>query len=189
MAKKDISSPEFVAKLKKGDRESFKYLYDHYAPNLYGVISNIVPSTDLANDVLQRSFVKIWQNIDKYDVEKGTFFTWMLNICRNLAIDEYRKWRRKKDKLIQAKEEGVHKSESHQTKGSNESFGSNEDLRLAIQDLPDDQQYVIEQLYLGGLTQRELSKSDDIPLGTIKSRVRLALQKLRSSLKTFLFWI
>ena len=189
MAKIDISSSSFINKLKRGDRASFEYLYDHYSPNLYGVIRNIVPTTDIADDVLQRSFVKIWRNIEKYDVEKGTFFTWMLNICRNLAIDEYRKAKREREKVIRQKKNIVTKDEDIAVESTEVDDHVMYDLRAAIQNLPNEQQYVIEHLYLGGLTQRELSESDDIPLGTIKSRVRLALQKLKQSLKLFLFWI
>lgn len=189
MSKINISSPEFIGKLKQGDRKSFEYLYDHYAPNLYGVISNIVPSSDIANDVLQSAFVKIWQNIEKYDVAKGTFFTWMLNICRNLAIDEYRKAKRNREKVIRVNEEGVGKNKGMTNSSSDNLSKKTYELRQAIQQLPNEQKYVIEQLYLGGMTQRELAKTDNIPLGTIKSRVRLALGKLKDSLKIFLFWI
>lgn len=190
MTKANISSPEFILKLKQGDKQSFEYLYDHYAPNLLGVISAIVKPTDQAEDVLQKGFIKIWSNIDKYDAERGTFFTWMLNICRNLAIDEYRKIRREQDKVNRGGQKDVHKEIEVQEgdfRGGDHRNGKK--LHDAILKLPEDQRHVIENLYLGGLTQKELSEADDIPLGTIKSRVRLAMNKLRETLKLILFWI
>ena len=188
MSKIDISSREFIARLKQGDRDSFEHLYDYYAPNLYGVVKHIVPTTDLAEDVLQRSFVKIWRNIDKYDSDKGTFFTWMLNICRNLAIDEYRKIKRKREKMNQRDDEPVYKEEET-TRINIDEEADYTDLRKAMADLPEEQRTVIENLYLNGMTQRELAEYKDIPLGTIKSRVRLAFKKLRGALKLLFFWM
>lgn len=187
----DISSPSFIQKLKQGDQKMFDYLYDHYAPNLLGVVQTIVPATDVAEDVLQKAFVKIWKNIDQYDVNRGTFFTWMLNICRNLAIDEYRKADRARKKVIQSQKDNVDRVEKTSEFSIDEQphLMKNNKLYEAINQLPDDQKYVIEQLFLGGLTQKELGTADDIPLGTIKSRVRLALNKLRNHLKLILFWI
>ena len=187
----DISSPTFIQKLKQGDQKMFNYLYDHYGPNLLGVVQTIVPATDVAEDVLQKAFVKIWKNIDQYDVNRGTFFTWMLNICRNLAIDEYRKADRARKKVIQSQKDNVDRVEKTSEFSIDEQphLMKNNKLYEAINQLPDDQKYVIEQLFLGGLTQKELGTADDIPLGTIKSRVRLALNKLRNHLKLILFWI
>ena len=187
----DISSPSFIQKLKQGDQKMFDYLYDHYGPNLLGVVQTIVPATDVAEDVLQKAFVKIWKNIDQYDVNRGTFFTWMLNICRNLAIDEYRKADRARKKVIQSQKDNVDRVEKTSEFSIDEQphLMKNNKLYEAINQLPDDQKYVIEQLFLGGLTQKELGTADDIPLGTIKSRVRLALNKLRNHLKLILFWI
>lgn len=188
MSKVNISSDEFISKLKHGDRDSFEHLYDHYAPNLYGIVKNIVPTTDLAEDVLQKSFVKIWQNIDQYNENRGTFFTWMMNICRNQAIDEYRKIKRSKQNMIQNEDNTVHNTELSKEIIPDEQEDYSE-LREALKNLPEEQRTVIENLYLNGMTQRELAEHSDIPLGTIKSRVRLAFNKLRNTLKLLIFWM
>ena len=81
---------ELVIALKSKNRDAFTYLYDNYSYALFGVIKKVIEAEEIANDVLQESFVKIWKNISSYDPSKGSIFTWMLNICRNAAIDEAR---------------------------------------------------------------------------------------------------
>ena len=76
--------------LKQRQETAFSYLYDHYSGSLYAVILNIVPDRELANDLLQEVFIKIWKQIDSYDQTKGRLFTWMLNIARNASIDVVR---------------------------------------------------------------------------------------------------
>ncbi|HEX8460116.1 MAG TPA: sigma factor, partial [Segetibacter sp.] len=73
---------ELVTLLKQRDESAFNYLYDHYSGSLYSIILNIVPDRELANDLLQEIFVKIWRQIETYDSSKGRLFTWMLNIAR-----------------------------------------------------------------------------------------------------------
>ena len=80
-----------IAELKAKDKKAFENLYDKYSGALFNIILRIVNNQVIAEDVLQESFVKIWKNIDKYDEDKSTIFTWMLNISRNTAIDATRK--------------------------------------------------------------------------------------------------
>src|SRR5215217_5978773 len=81
---------ELVALLQSHNNQAFTYLYDHYSNALYGIINQIVPDPEFANDVLQEVFVNIWRKIDSYDDSKGRLFTWMLNIARNASIDKLR---------------------------------------------------------------------------------------------------
>ena len=76
--------------LKQRRESAFNYLYDNYSAALYSVIISIVPDRELSNDILQEVFVKIWRQIETYDVTKGRLFTWMLNIARNASIDALR---------------------------------------------------------------------------------------------------
>jgi RNA polymerase sigma-70 factor (ECF subfamily) len=85
------SNEESLVKgLKNRDSSAINILYERYSAALYGVISRIINDDHLAEDVLQESFVKIWKNVDEYDLNRGRLFTWMLNICRNSAIDKMR---------------------------------------------------------------------------------------------------
>ncbi len=85
-----IAEEELVSLLKNKDQKGFNILYNNYSGALFGVINKIVQSDDDANDLLQDTFLKIWRNIDNYDSSKGSIFTWMMNIARNLSIDRVR---------------------------------------------------------------------------------------------------
>src|SRR3712207_4079549 len=82
-----MTEKELVRLLRQREKRGFTLLYDHYSSALYGIIRKIVRSEELAQDVLQDAFVKIWRGIDSYDASKGTLFTWILNVARNTAID------------------------------------------------------------------------------------------------------
>ena len=89
-ARYTYTEQELTTLLKSNDRSAFEYLYDHYSPALYGIIVKIVKDEERACDAMQDTFLKIWKNISSYNSEKGTLFTWILNIARNTAIDKLR---------------------------------------------------------------------------------------------------
>ncbi|CAL1520017.1 sigma-70 family RNA polymerase sigma factor [Chitinophaga sp. MM2321] len=171
---------ELVQGLRARDEKVFSYLYDHYSPALYGVALKIVTDEPSAGDVLQEVFIKIWRNIDRYEASKGRLFTWMLNIARNTAIDSLRSKAHKLDQKIQdvtstslmyEPQLAVHLSVDH--------LG----LTKVIEGLPKDQRIIIDLAYFKGCTQEEIAKVLDIPLGTVKTRMRNAIIQLRILLK------
>lgn len=185
----DISH-RYIDLLKRRDRKSFEWLYDHYAPNLLGIICQMLHEKPMAEDVLQESSIKIYKTIDSYDSKKRGLFTWMLNICRNSAIDRKRKISREREKVNRFSSTNVIKDESAELWIENTSIAEKrKDLKAALEELPEEQRSVIENLYFEGMTQREFSETRNIPLGTVKSRVRLGMKKLRESLKITLFWM
>ncbi len=107
------SEEELVALLKNGDESSFAYLYDHYSGALYGIIFRMINNQQLAEDVLQEAFVKIWNNLSSYDPSKGRLFTWMLNITKNLSIDAMRAKSYKQQSKIQNSENIVNLPDSN----------------------------------------------------------------------------
>jgi RNA polymerase sigma-70 factor (ECF subfamily) len=147
-------------------------LYDTYAGALYGMIIPIVKDEGLAQDVLQESFVKIWNKMDSYDAKKAKIFTWMYQIARNTAIDAYRKKSKVHIENIQAIEKNVSSKTADKLLHKNE-------LHNMMYKLEPKYQKVIRSLFLEGMTQKELSDETGIPLGTIKSRLRIALRELR----------
>jgi len=166
--------------LRSHDRSILEYLYDHYSGALYSVVLRVIKNEDIAQEVLQDSFLKIWDKIDTYDATKGRLFTWMLNVTRNLAIDKTRSKEMSKgrktddiDLLVNRIDNQEHSELQVETIG----------LKEVLQKLPNDQKFVVEHLYLKGYTQSELSEEFNIPLGTVKTRTRLALIELRSILK------
>lgn len=172
------TEPELVSLLKQRQQSAYSYLYDHYGGALYSIIINFVTDRELANDVLQEVFIKIWKQIDSYNETKGRLFTWMLNVARNASIDTVRS-------------KGFQKSQSSRELTENEydaggSTQTNTDLiglRKVVHTLRDDYKIVIELAYFQGYTQDEISKMLAIPLGTVKTRMRSALLQLRLAIQ------
>jgi RNA polymerase sigma factor (sigma-70 family) len=156
------------------------YLYDHYSGALYGIISRIVKREELAEEVLQDVFLKIWDKIDSYDSEKGKLFTWMLNLARNQAIDKTRSKEISKGRKTDDIDNLVNRIDrTDNSELSVDSIG----LKEVLDRLPEGQRFVIEYLYLQGYSQSELAEEFNIPLGTVKTRLRLGIIELRSILK------
>ncbi|WP_020530374.1 RNA polymerase sigma factor [Flexithrix dorotheae] len=159
------------------DRKALEYLYDHYSAALFGIISRIVPAEEMAQEVLQDCFLKIWDNIKSFDPVKGKLFTWMAKIARNLAIDKTRS-RDFKSQLKSDSPEDYSLMEKNHFEPSINSEAI--DVKDIVSGLNQDQKQLIDLMYFRGYTQAEISKEFDIPLGTVKSKVRLGMNKLRS---------
>jgi RNA polymerase sigma-70 factor (ECF subfamily) len=155
-------------------------LYDHYCGALLGVILRIVKKEELAEEILQDVFLKVWDRIETYDAGKGRLFTWMLNIARNQAIDKTRSKEFSKGKKTDDIERLVSKvDKSDFTETKIEGIG----LQELLKSLPDEQRFVIDQHYLKGYTQAEMAEEFNLPLGTVKTRMRLAMIQLRNLLR------
>ncbi|WP_298298637.1 sigma-70 family RNA polymerase sigma factor [Hydrotalea sp.] len=174
------SEPELVMLLKQRHEAAFSYLYDNYSGALYSIIQNIVADTGLANDVLQEVFVKIWKQIAQYDDGKGRLFTWMLNIARNASIDMIRSKGFQNSQQNRELQESVYE-QAGTTSIAVEQIG----LRKVVHQLKPEQKQLVELAYFEGYTQDEISKMLDIPLGTVKTRLRTALIQLRQMLKHY----
>ncbi len=176
---KKYSEEELIFLLKGKDQSAFAYLYDNYSAVLHGVIFKMLEDRELAEDVLQEAFIKIWNNFSNYDSSKGRLFTWMLNITRNLTIDTIRSKGYKKQAKIQNSENTVNNiSDKTNTAESFDAIGIRKHLTL----LKNDQKEIIDLAYFGGFTQDEISKKLSIPLGTVKTRMRAAIIELRKAL-------
>jgi len=166
---------ELVTLLKSNDKHAFEYLYDNYAPALYGIICKIVKDQDDASDVMQDAFLKIWRCIGLYNSDKGTLFTWILNIARNTAIDRHRM----NLKFANDLELGdVAEVELARTLVVNQQEATI-DLRNFIDRLVPEKKLLIDVVYFQGYTHEEASEYLGIPLGTVKSRIRSALQEMK----------
>ena len=166
--------------MQRKDRSAFEYLYDHYSGALLGVISRIIKREELAEEILQDVFLKVWDRIGSYDPSKGKLFTWMLNIARNQAIDKTRSKEFSKGKKTDDIENLVSKVDKD---GFTEMHVEGIGLQDVLKRLPEDQRFVIDQHYLKGYTQAEMAEEFDLPLGTVKTRMRLAMKGLRNLLK------
>jgi len=170
-----------ITLLRKKNEEAFRYLYDHYAAALYGVVLKVVNEQELANDLLQEIFVKIWNRIDSYDPQKGRLFTWMLHIARNTAIDMLRSKAYHQQEKNQSLESNVHIGNSMQMSSS--MMVDQVGLKNVLHMLSDEQRMLIEKAYFRGYTQEEIAKELQVPLGTVKTRIRNALLRLREILQ------
>lgn len=164
---------EIVTLLEKSDKKAISLLYDYYSDALYGVISKIITDEDTAQDVLQESFVKIWKNAKKYDASKARLFTWLYRIAYNTAIDKVRSLKNKSGKEVQIETSSVYKITS------NELNQDVLDIKKHLNNLDEKYQIVLNALFFEGMTQQEASEELDIPLGTIKSRLKIGLRELR----------
>ena len=174
------SEEELVTLLRSQDQSAFSYLYDNYAAALNGIITRMVDDTQLSEDILQEAFLKIWNNFKQYDSSKGRLFTWMINITRNLTIDTLRSKGYKKGKKISQDENSVI---TYQDKNFTSDRFDTIGLRKQLQYLKPEQKVVIDMAYFSGYTQDEISKEMDIPLGTVKTRMRTAIIELRKLLQ------
>ncbi|WP_244620384.1 RNA polymerase sigma factor [Chitinophaga japonensis] len=170
---------ELVQGLKARDEKIFSYVYDHYSPALYGVALKVVNDENAAVDLLQDIFLKIWRGIDRYDEEKGRLFTWMLNIARNTAIDTLRSRAHKLGLKMQEIGNGHYRQEQLTVQQSVDHLG----LGKVLDQLNKEQRVIIDLAYYRGCTQEEIAKLLDIPLGTVKTRMRNAIIQLRNILK------
>ena len=169
---------ELVGMLKQRTQSAFNYLYDNYSASLYTVILSILQDKELANDTLQEVFIKIWRQIEQYNPDKGRLFTWMVNISRNASIDILRSKDYHSQKQNRELTENV-----YNVAGTVNIETDKIGLRKIISNLKDDQKILIELAYFQGYTQDEISKFLNMPLGTVKTRLRNALIQLRGLLK------
>ena len=170
---------ELVALLKQRQQNAFGYLYDHYSGALYNVILAIVSDRELASDVLQEVFIKIWKQAESYDATKGRLFTWMMNIARNASIDLLRSKSYQNSRQNRELSETVYDS-AGVTATNIDLIG----LRKLVHSMKEEYKVLVELSYFKGFTQDEISKMLNIPLGTVKTRLRAALLQLRELIKT-----
>jgi RNA polymerase sigma factor (sigma-70 family) len=140
----------------------------------------MIADEQISEDILQEAFVKIWNNFEQYDSSKGRLFTWMINITRNLTIDTLRSKSYKKQQKIFSEDYIVNANQDRlSTVTSFDTIG----LRKEVQNLKPDQKIIIDLAYFNGFTQEEISKEMNIPLGTVKTRMRTAIIELRKLLR------
>ncbi len=166
-----------VEKFTQKDEKAFEQLYNMYSKSMHGVIFNIVRNNDIAEEVMQDVFIKAWYKSDTYSISKGRFFTWLLNIARNAAIDKTRSKNFKKTKQNLNSDLFVDIIES------NDSLDSKTDaigIKKFVNKLAKKCKDVIDLLYFKGYTQTEASEKLDMPIGTIKTRNRNCIKELRS---------
>lgn len=171
-----ISEEELVAALRTRSQKAYSVLYDNYAPALLGIICKVVKNSDDAENLLQDTFVKVWTYIDSYDTSKGRLFTWLLNIARNTAINFLRAQQKTEFTDIQTLTDGVYTERNSITDAINVGHIGVADT---VSRLDPKLRQIINLIYFDGYTQQEVADSLNMPLGTVKTRTRMALQQLK----------
>lgn len=164
---------EIIYLLQKEDKKAISLLYENYADALYGVILKVITDQDTAQDVLQETFVKVWKNAQSYDASKAKLFTWLYRIAYNSAIDKVRSESKKTKQEVQIESSNVYRLTSE---GLNQDVM---DIKRHLNKLDEKYQVVINALFFEGMTQQEASDELNIPLGTIKSRLKIGLRELK----------
>ncbi|MEZ0485561.1 RNA polymerase sigma factor [Fibrella aquatica] len=170
-----------VEQLLKRDDKAFQWLYEHYSAALYGVLLKIVREEEQAQDLMQEVFIKIWNNLGSYDTQKGRLFTWMLNIARNAAIDSIRSGkamsRPASAQTISTDDDGTYAVDrQHAVPPENTDFIG---LKDVVDQLRPERRQLIDLVYFNGYTHEEAAEELSLPLGTVKTRIRSALQELK----------
>ncbi len=168
-----------VSHFQSKDMKAFEKLYAMYSENICGVINTIVKNTDLAEEICQDVFMKAWNNAESYNASKGRFFTWILNIARNAAIDEVRSKSYKNSKQNLSSDFFVGILEN------NEDLNSKVDtigIQNLLRNLKEKCVQIIDMLYFKGYTQKEAAEELDIPIGTVKTRNRNCISQIRGNI-------
>lgn len=174
------ASISLVDQLRTGDKAAMAKLYDAYAGMVYGVVLKMIREEELAREIVQDVFIKVWKNISSYDESKARLSTWIMNIARNRCIDEIRSKTFKNQKENQSLDDSVYEVD----KGNNAELKVDTiGLRSVVERLRPEQKKLLELVYFGGYTHGEAAKELGIPLGTVKTRVRNSILELRKILK------
>jgi RNA polymerase sigma-70 factor (ECF subfamily) len=178
---------ELIGRAARGEARALEVLYDRYSGVVFSFALRIVSERQLAEEILQEAFFRAWQQGGSFSAGRGSFITWLLSITHNLAIDEIRRRRRRPQKADSEEPEQILDSVADTGAGADVEgevwLGALRDtIGHALAELPPAQREALELAYFRGLTQREIAEALGEPLGTIKTRMRLGLQKLREAL-------
>lgn len=178
MTLKNIDDKIIVELLANDAKSAIALILAKYGDALQGVIFGVVRSKTVAEEVLQDACIKVWRKATDYDADKGRLFTWLITIARNTAIDKTRS-----KEFRQAKKSNSLDSSVYNDIALSETMQiSDVGLHRVLQQLNPEHVQLINLLYLKGYTQREAAEELNIPLGTVKSRVKIALRELRKLL-------
>ena len=174
---------DLIHQMAEGDAEAFARFYDRYAPLVYPLILRVVRDRSDAADVLQDVFWEAWQGASAYDPARGTPEAWMITRARTRAIDRVRAVRRRSVTFVPPVDEGLASAPVEAGGDAGERAEDRGVIRTALAALPQPQREVIELAYYAGLTQTEIAERIRQPLGTVKTRIRLGLERLRDAVR------
>jgi RNA polymerase sigma-70 factor (ECF subfamily) len=186
-----LDDEELMQRLAYRDLVAFRALYDRYGNLVYSAALRVVRDAQIAEDMVQEIFLRIWRKPESYVAQRGRFVTWLTSVTRNRAVDEVRsRGRRFRHETASPEEQEreLPASEQDDPALTAELSDQRRLILAALQHIPAEQREIIELAYFGGLTQQEIADLLSQPLGTVKTRIRLGMQKLRAALTPELKW-
>lgn len=186
-----LDDEELMQRLAYRDLVAFRALYDRYGNLVYSAALRVVRDAQIAEDMVQEIFLRIWRKPESYVAQRGRFVTWLTSVTRNRAVDEVRSRGRRFRHETASPEEQERELPSSEQDDPALTAELSDQRRLilaALKQIPPEQREIIELAYFGGLTQQEIAERLSQPLGTVKTRIRLGMQKLRAALTPELKW-
>jgi RNA polymerase sigma factor (sigma-70 family) len=180
MAETDL---ELVRRVAARDAGGFETLYRRYAASIYGVALRVLRQTFLAQEVVQDTFVAVWNAPDAYDPSRGPFRAYLLSLAHHRAVDAVRREERLRDRERRANpDQGPGEDVMETVVEEADLVDRRRQVREALRALPEEQRRLVELMYFNGWTQTKIAEAEGIPLGTVKSRVFAAMRRLREAL-------
>lgn len=178
-----ISDADLMEQVGRGERQALSILYDRYARLVFSIAYHLVSDQAIAEEITMEVFLRVWEKASTYKRDRAKASTWMTSITRNMALDWLRKQKvRKQTSLDSDVAQLFQQSSGQHTERDVERSIKQEAVRAALYSLPVEQLQVIELAYYKGYAQQEIAEILQIPVGTVKSRTRLAMEKLRQVL-------
>ena len=179
-----LADEDLMQLLRRGDPRAFEAVYERHSAAAFSLAYRMVGRGNVAEDVVQEAFLSIWRSGARYERARGSVRTWVLGIVHHRAIDQLR--RSSVHDKRRASDEGLEERLESGERTDNEVARREEaaSIRSAMDTLPADQSHVIELAYFGGFTHTEIAGILEAPVGTVKGRMRLGLEKLRNQLRT-----
>jgi RNA polymerase sigma-70 factor, ECF subfamily len=171
-----------VARVARGDLLAFEELYDRFARDVYALAAHSLPRAD-AEEIVQDVFVRIWRNAARFDASRGSLVAWLMTVARNRVLDELRRQRVGRGSVDEIEQVLLHAADP--SVDPEETLWSQQRRHAildALRELPDEQRRAIVLAYFGDRTRAAIARELGLPLGTVKKRIQLGLQKLRRAL-------
>lgn len=182
-----LRDDELMDRLGRRDIAAFEAIYDRYGDLVFSVALRVVGDTYVAEDIAQDVFLRVWRRPEQFDLNRGKFVTWLLSVTRNRSIDERRSRGRRlrHEALPAADEDDIIPSGNDRDDPALATVLSldRQAVRDALLVLPPEQKLAIQLAFFGGLTQQEIANKLGQPLGTVKTRIRLGMQKMRGAIE------
>ena len=180
----EVRDRDLMARLRGGDEDAFRGLFDRYAPTANALARRVVRQSHLAEEIVQEAFMAVWRDPGAYDGDRGSVKSWLMGMVHHRAVDLVRREEAHRRRAEAAIPEALEEQADH-ADDVVQQLGLPEErrvVRAALDELPDEQRQVLSMMYFDGLSQSQIADRTGIPLGTVKSRTLLGMRRMRGAL-------